>query len=93
MWQRTIMYRDNNKKGENMTRFFTKKQASEYLTQTLGLPVAIKTLSKFITIGGGPEFQKFGTRVVYSQQSLDAWAESRLSKPYKHSSEIEATNE
>lgn len=74
-------------------KFFTKQQASEYLTQTLGLPVAIKTLSKFITTGSGPEFQKFGTRVVYSQQSLDTWAESRLSKPYKHSSEIEATNE
>ena len=76
-----------------MTKFFTKPQASEYLTQTLGLPVAVKTLSKFITTGGGPEFQKFNTRVVYTQTALDEWAKSRLSRPYKHSSEIEATNE
>lgn len=71
-------------------KFFTKKQASEYLTTTLGLPVAEKTLSKLISIGGGPEFQKFNKRVVYKQSSLDTWAESRLSQPHKNSSEQEA---
>lgn len=76
-----------------MTKFFTKKQASNYMTAELGLPVAEKTLSKLITIGGGPEFQKFGTRVVYKQSSLDAWAESRLSQPHKNSSEQGANDE
>ena len=71
-------------------KFFTKKQASNYMTLELGLPVAEKTLSKLITIGGGPEFQKFNKRVVYTQTALDEWAKSRLSKPYKHSSEQEA---
>lgn len=69
-------------------KYHTKQQASEYLTNTLGLPVAVKTLSKLITVGGGPEYQKFNTRVVYTQSALDTWAQSRLSKPYKHSSEI-----
>ncbi len=69
-------------------KYLTKKQASDYMTNTLGLPVAVKTLSKLITVGGGPEFQKFNTRVVYTQVALDTWAQSRLSKPYKHSSEI-----
>lgn len=73
-----------------MTKFFTKKQASNYMTAELGLPVAEKTLSKLITIGGGPEFQKFNKRVVYTQTALDEWAKSRLSKPHKNSSEQEA---
>ena len=72
-------------------KFFTKRQASEYLSQVLGLPVSEKTLSKYITVGGGPNFQKFGRRVVYQQDFLDDWAKSRLSQPYTHSSEIRET--
>lgn len=73
-------------------KFFTKRQASEYLSQVLGLPVSEKTLSKYITVGGGPNFQKFGRRVVYQQQFLDVWAHSRLSQPYAHSSAIGGEN-
>jgi hypothetical protein len=73
-------------------KFFTKKQASEYLSQVLGLPVSEKTLSKYITVGGGPNFQKFGRRVVYQQQFLYEWATSRLSRPYSHSSAIGGEN-
>jgi len=71
-------------------KYYTKQQASEYLTDTLGLPVAVKTLSKLITIGGSPIFQKFGGRVVYKQSDLDAWAQSRLSMPRTNSGQAEA---
>lgn len=77
----------------NETKYLTKKQASGYLTQVLGLPVSEKTLSKYITIGGGPCFQKFGRRVVYQQQFLDDWAHSRLSQPYVHSSNMGGDND
>ena len=74
-------------------KYFTKRQASDYLKQSLGLPVSEKTLSKYITTGGGPQFQKFGRRVVYQQQFLDDWASSRLSQPYSHSSVIRGKND
>ncbi len=69
--------------------YFTKREASEYLTGVLGLPTSEKTLSKYITIGGGPSYQKFGTkRIVYKKESLDEWVDKRLSKVVQSSSQI-----
>ena len=61
--------------------YYTKKQASEFLTNEMGKPISDKSLSKFITKGEGPVYQKFGPRVVYTNQALIYWANSRLSKP------------
>lgn len=69
------------------SKYLTKRQASEYLTDSLGLPVAEKTLSKLIVHGGGPKYQKFGVRVVYSQTELTDWAKSKLSKTFENSSQ------
>ncbi len=66
--------------------YLTKKQASEYLTKERGFPVSEKTLSKLISVGGSPIYQKFGARVLYTQENLDNWANSRLSKPRTNSS-------
>jgi hypothetical protein len=41
------------------------------------LNLSPRTLEKFRVIGGGPRFRKFGRRVVYSAQDLEAWAEAR----------------
>jgi hypothetical protein len=41
------------------------------------LKLSVKTLEKMRTIGGGPRFRKFGRRVLYSLQDLEAWADSR----------------
>lgn len=67
--------------------YLTKKEASSYLTGTLGLPVAVQSLSKYITHGGGPAYQKFGGRVVYTKDALLAWANARLSPVYHSSAE------
>ncbi len=68
-------------------KYYTKREASAYL-RSLGLPVAENSLSKYITIGNGPLFNKFGRRVVYKQENLDNWAQSRLSGSHKASCEI-----
>ncbi len=68
--------------------YLTKKQASEYLTNGLGLPISEKTLSKYITIGGGPTFRKFGRRVVYTVDDLTNWVQSKLSEPVTNSSQL-----
>jgi molybdenum cofactor biosynthesis enzyme MoaA len=41
------------------------------------LKLSPRTLEKFRVIGGGPRFRKFGRRVVYSIQDLEAWADQR----------------
>ena len=58
----------------------TRIEASDYL-KARGLKVEPTTLQKFATVGGGPKFQHFGNRVVYTDANLDAWAEQKLSTP------------
>ena len=66
------------------TKYFTRKEAAEYLSNTLGLPTSPKTLA----IGGGPEYQRFGNRrVVYTLTSITKWAQSKLSKPIFNTSQ------
>ena len=75
-----------------MVQYLTKKQASYFLTDEMGLPTSDKTLSKLITCGGSPIYQKFGSRVVYKKEDLIEWANSKLSKPRLNSS-CEVPNE
>jgi hypothetical protein len=71
----------------------TRQEASDYLTNVRGLPTSPKTLAKFATVGGGPEYRKFGSRrVVYEVSALDAWVESKLSRPFANTSQ-EFSNE
>lgn len=73
-----------------MSQYMTKKQASDFLTNELGLPTSDKTLSKLITCGGSPVYQKFGRRVLYTKEHLIDWANSKLSKPrYNSSCEVD----
>jgi hypothetical protein len=39
------------------------------------LGLAPNTLEKLRTYGGGPQFLKFGSRVLYEQSDLDKWIE------------------
>lgn len=41
------------------------------------LKLSPRTLEKMRTIGGGPRFRKFGRRVMYAVQDLDAWSDAR----------------
>jgi excisionase family DNA binding protein len=52
-------------------RFVSEKTAARYL----GL--SHRTLQNMRVNGGGPGFHKFGRRIQYDFQDLDAWAESR----------------
>ena len=74
-----------------MEKFYTKKQAAEFLTNELGFPISDKTLSKLITCGVSPVYQKFGRRVLYTRENLIEWANSKLSKP-RYNSSCEVSN-
>lgn len=56
-----------------------RKEASEYLAVVYGLRFTPRTLAKYATIGGGPQFQRQGRRVLYPRELLDQWASERLS--------------
>jgi hypothetical protein len=60
--------------------------AARFLTEN-GYPTAPTTLAKLASIGGGPEFIKFGRIPIYEDEKLLEWASSRCSKPRRSTSE------
>jgi hypothetical protein len=56
------------------------QSAQSYLTEKEAadtLRLAVGTLQNKRVAGTGPAFHKFGGRVLYSRQDLDAWANTR----------------
>jgi hypothetical protein len=62
------------------TKFLSRTEAANYLTER-GLRVSKGTLQKWVTVGGGPAYRRFGHYAVYTVQDLDNWAERKLSAP------------
>lgn len=58
-----------------------------YLASKHGIDIAVSTLAKMATVGGGPAMQYSGRIPLYHIQDLDAWAEERLSKVVRSTSE------
>jgi hypothetical protein len=65
----------------------TRQQLSARLTAA-GYPTAVSTLATLATRGGGPAFQKYGSRPLYLWGPSLAWAKARLSKPVRSTSEL-----
>ena len=63
-------------------------EASRYLREVHGVPVAPSTLAKLACNGAGPIFRKLGAIPLYSTADLDAWARSRLGKPVQSTSAL-----
>ena len=63
-------------------------EASTYLEQKHGVSVAVATLAKFATLGGGPPFRKFGRFPLYEPAALDAWATAKLGRPRTSTSDV-----
>lgn len=64
-----------------------RKDVPAYLAGRHGIDIAVSTLSKLATIGGGPTMQYAGRIPLYHVDDLDTWAEARLSKPVRSTSE------
>lgn len=58
-----------------------------YMLSKHGIPVALATLNKLASTGGGPAMQYAGRIPLYRPEDLDAWAAERLSKPVRSTSE------
>jgi len=62
--------------------------AARYLREAHGIPCTPATLDKYACIGGGPAFRKAGKFPIYARVDLDAWAEHRLSRLVRSTSEL-----
>ncbi len=60
-------------------------QAADFLCR-MGFQIAHATLSKYATIGGGPEYEKFGRRPLYTEKGLLDWVRTRTRSPRRNSS-------
>lgn len=68
------------------SKFLSREEAAQYLTEQRGLRTARTTLQKWVTTGGGPTYRRYGKRAVYTIADLDAWADSKLTAPRASSS-------
>jgi hypothetical protein len=72
--------------NEVVERRLTRREAANFLTER-GYAVASTTLAKYSVIGGGPAYEKFGRKPLYTETGLLAWVASKTSAPQRHSSE------
>ena len=56
-----------------------------------GFPIKMATLATKATRGGGPPFQRFGSRPLYRWGDALRWAESRLGPTISSTSELDVT--
>jgi hypothetical protein len=75
----------SNQPSEKM--YFSTIEASKILC-SLGLPTAPSTLTKLRCMGGGPRFQKFGRKPVYTWKALQDWVANKLSAEVASTSEL-----
>ena len=62
--------------------------AARYIREVHGIPCAPTTLAKYAVLGGGPTFRKAGKFPIYSRDDLDTWANQRLGKFVRSTSEL-----
>jgi hypothetical protein len=68
--------------------YLRRADAARYIRTTYGIPCGPTTLAKYACVGGGPAFRKAGKFPIYSKDDLDAWANQRLGKPVRSTSEL-----
>ena len=61
-------------------KFLDRSEAADYLTSR-GFKTSKNTLQKYVTVGGGPTYRRFGKRALYLASDLDAWVQQKLSSP------------
>lgn len=67
-----------------------RSEVPAYLMEKHGVPIAVATLNKLASIGGGPAMQYAGRIPLYRPEDLDAWVEQRLSRPVSSTAERSA---
>ncbi|MBX3583674.1 MAG: hypothetical protein KF810_17445 [Rhizobiaceae bacterium] len=58
-----------------------------YMLRKHGIKIAVATLNKMATVGGGPPMEYFGRIPYYRPEFLDVYAAEKLSKPVNSTAE------
>lgn len=70
-----------------IVRRLSRAEAAQFLAER-GYQVSVATLGKYACTGGGPVYEKFGRRPLYTEKGLLEWAQGRTSPPRRHSSDL-----
>jgi hypothetical protein len=70
--------------------YLRRRAAAEYLRQHWGVPCSEKTLAKLACVGGGPAYHRFGRIPLYTHAGLDEFAQTKIGKPVRSTSEYGA---
>ncbi len=70
-------------------RRLNRRQAAEFLEER-GYTIAVATLEKYATLGGGPVFEKFGRKPLYKPSDLLSWVAARRTGPLRSTSDLQA---
>jgi hypothetical protein len=62
-------------------------EAAEYLERVHGITIAVATLAKLASVGGGPAYHKSNRTPLYPRDELDRWASERLGNLINSTSE------
>lgn len=73
-------------------RRLRRDEAAIYLKEHWGIDRTPSTLAKYVSVGGGPKFERAGRIPLYRKEFLDDWAQSLLSPPVRSSSELAQLN-
>ena len=69
-----------------MSQFMRPGPAAAYLKAKFGIG-SKKSLDKYATVGGGPEFHKADRARLYTPEALDAWALAKIGPPQSSTAE------
>ncbi|WP_374545030.1 hypothetical protein [Rhodoblastus sp.] len=69
------------------TQFLRRKDAGHYLKSRFGFG-SEKTLAKLACVGGGPEFRKAGSAVLYEPEKLNDWALTKIGPSRRSTSDL-----
>jgi hypothetical protein len=64
-----------------------RSEVPAYLMERHGYPIALASLHKAASVGGGPPMVYAGRIPLYPVDLLDAWVEAKLSKPVSSTAE------
>jgi hypothetical protein len=72
-------------------RLLRRSEAARYLIDTWRISCSVATLAKLAVAGRGPEFRKAGRTPLYPQDGLDSYAQSKMSRRVRSTSELDTS--
>jgi len=79
---------ESQPRSEHVSVNMRRADAARYLREIHGIPCAPATLAKYAVVGGGTVYRLAGRFPIYARDDLDSWANDRMSKPLRSTSDL-----